>query len=260
MLVGTPIFDGLKQQASFYLKEKIRTARLVLTDVTPVQLLVEEVTSGNPCSPDAKTMGLISRSAFDCDEYIRIIHILHRRLSIFEWENWREAYNSLVLLEHLLTRGPESIAIEFQGESSIIEEMLALQHVEKGFNWGLAVKNKAERVLKLLKGGTFLKEERERARRLAQGIEGFGSWNRYLTSTNSDRIDHEQNIFCRTNSQYEKYTGEEREYANRRDEEAKLVSSNLLLERENQSDFVQDIDHPFYFEQRNKESLLQINN
>ncbi|KAJ4766985.1 ENTH/VHS family protein [Rhynchospora pubera] len=214
-VMGTPIFDGLKQQASFYLKEKIRSARLVLTDVTPVQLLVEEVTSGKPWSPDAKTMGLISRSAFDCDEYIRIIHILHRRLSSFEWENWREAYNSLVLLEHLLTRGPESIAIEFQGESSIIEEMLALQYIdEKGFNWGLAVKNKAERVLKLLKGGTFLKEERERARRLAQGIKGFGSLNRYLTST-----DNEPNIFRRCNSQYENYTGEKREYSNQRDEE-----------------------------------------
>lgn len=45
------------------------------------------------------------------------------------------------------------------------------------FNWGLTVKGKAERVLKLLERGPFLEEERERARKIAREIKGFGSFN-----------------------------------------------------------------------------------
>lgn len=33
-----PLFVELKKQASFFLREKIRIARLALTDVTPTQL------------------------------------------------------------------------------------------------------------------------------------------------------------------------------------------------------------------------------
>lgn len=35
---GAPFFHEIKKQASFFLREKIRSARLVLTDVTPIQL------------------------------------------------------------------------------------------------------------------------------------------------------------------------------------------------------------------------------
>ena len=36
--MGTPFFHEFKRQASFFFKEKIKTARLALTDVTPAQL------------------------------------------------------------------------------------------------------------------------------------------------------------------------------------------------------------------------------
>ncbi|KAK4835592.1 hypothetical protein QYF36_011674 [Acer negundo] len=79
MVITSPIsFHKFKTQASFYLKEKIKTARLVLTDVTPVELLTEEVTNGNPRPPDTQTMGVISRAAFEVDDYWRIVEILHQ--------------------------------------------------------------------------------------------------------------------------------------------------------------------------------------
>ncbi|OVA18827.1 Epsin domain [Macleaya cordata] len=80
--MGTPFFHEFKKQASFFLKEKIKTARLVLTDVTPAELLTEEATNGNPWAPDTRTMGLISRAAFEVDDYWRIVEILHKRLLI----------------------------------------------------------------------------------------------------------------------------------------------------------------------------------
>lgn len=36
--MASPFFHDLKKQASFFFKEKMNTARLALTDVTPIQL------------------------------------------------------------------------------------------------------------------------------------------------------------------------------------------------------------------------------
>ncbi|KAK9279285.1 hypothetical protein L1049_012964 [Liquidambar formosana] len=181
--MGTPFFHEFKKQASFFLKEKIKTARLALTDVTPAELLTEEVTSGNPWAPDTRTMGLISRAAFEVDDYWRVVEILHKRLLKFDRKNWRASYNSLILLEHLLTHGPESVAGEFQSDKDVVREMESFQYIdEKGFNWGLTVRKKSERILKLLEKGPLLKEERDRARKLTREIQGFGSFSQRSSS------------------------------------------------------------------------------
>ncbi|CAO2182386.1 unnamed protein product [Urochloa humidicola] len=181
--MDAPFFHELRRQASSYLTGKIRSARLALTDVTPTQLMTEEATNGDASPPNVKTMGLIARQAFEIDEYVRIADILHRRFAGFDRRQWREAYKALLLLEHLLTHGPRSVAAEFQKDTDAIRRMAAFQHIdEKGFNWGLTVKGKSERVLRLLERGPFLEEERERARKIAREIKGFGSFN-LATST-----------------------------------------------------------------------------
>jgi epsin len=78
------------------------------------------------------------------------------------------------------------------------------------FNWGLTVKSKAERVLKLLERGPFLEEERERARKIAREIKGFGSFN--LSSAVAQPspgdcgirgVDVADSLHGRSNSKYE---------------------------------------------------------
>lgn len=198
-------FHAFKKQASSYIKEKIKTARLVLTDVTPAQLMTEEATNANPCSQDTRILGLISRAAFEVDDYWRIVGILHNKLSKFDRKNWRESYNALIVLEHLLTHGPESVAEEFQTDEFIINNMGAFQHVdEKGFNWGLAVRKKSERVLKLLKKGPLLKEEREHARKLTRDIKGFGSFSGRSISP----LEDSSTTYGRSHSQFNEHGNE----------------------------------------------------
>ncbi|XP_062225618.1 uncharacterized protein LOC133924194 [Phragmites australis] len=203
--MDAPFFNELRRQASSYLTGKIRSARLALTDVTPTQLMTEEATNGDASPPNVKTMGLIARQAFEIDEYVRISNILHRRFASFDRKQWREAYKALLLLEHLLTHGPRSVALEFQKNREVIERMTTFQHIdEKGFNWGLTVKSKSERVLKLLERGPFLEEERERARKIACEIKGFGSFNlgnasRAVAQPSGD----DSNRYGRSNSQFE---------------------------------------------------------
>ncbi|KAI0502021.1 hypothetical protein KFK09_016966 [Dendrobium nobile] len=205
--MGAPFFYEFKKQATFFLREKIKHARLALTDVTPAELLTEEATNGNPWAPDAKSMSFISRSAFEIDDFWRIVDILHRRLAKFDLKHWRESYNALVLLEHLLTHGPESVADEFLCDREVIQRLGNFQHIdERGFNWGLAVRKKSERVQKLLEKGPMLKEERDRARKVARGIQGFGSLNHRWSQGSQDGFEYSSDYFGRCNSHYESYS------------------------------------------------------
>ncbi|XP_050290935.1 uncharacterized protein LOC126730527 isoform X2 [Quercus robur] len=215
-MMGTSSFHELKKQASFFFKEKIKTARLALTDVTTAQLMTEEATSGNPWAPDMPTLGSISKAAFELEDYTRIVEILHKRFLKFERKNWRVSYNSLIVLEHLLTQGPESVAGEFRSDKDVISEMESFQYIdEKGFNWGLTVRKKAERILKLLEKGPLLKEERDRARKLTRGIQGFGSFSHRPSSAESVlRESPSFTTFGRSNSQFNSQENQENQFSN----------------------------------------------
>ncbi|CAA7012931.1 unnamed protein product [Microthlaspi erraticum] len=80
--MGTLWFGGIKKQASLFLQDKYNVARLVLTDVTEAELLVEEATNDDPSSPNAKTMTKIAEASFDTVDYWRIVDVLHRK---FDW-------------------------------------------------------------------------------------------------------------------------------------------------------------------------------
>lgn len=45
--------------------------------------MAEEATNANPWSPDTRILGLISRAAFDVDDYWRIVDILHNKYVLF---------------------------------------------------------------------------------------------------------------------------------------------------------------------------------
>ena len=52
---------------------------------------------------------------------------------MFERKDWRVSYNSLIVLENLLTHGPESVAAEFEVDKGVIQQMAGFQHIdEKG--------------------------------------------------------------------------------------------------------------------------------
>ncbi|WJX88847.1 hypothetical protein P8452_70889 [Trifolium repens] len=68
---------------------------------------------------------------FELDDYWRIIEILHKRLAKFEKKNWRISYNSLIVLEHLLTHGPESVAEEFQSGKDVINQLKGFQYIDQ---------------------------------------------------------------------------------------------------------------------------------
>ncbi|KAI4368408.1 hypothetical protein MLD38_016967 [Melastoma candidum] len=174
--MGTLILNQIKRQASTFFQEKYRTARLVLTDVSPSEILTEDVTNDDPCIPDACTMTRIAEASYVFDDYWRIVDVLHRRLQIVDWKLWRQSYKTLVVLDFLLTHGPEDFAEEFEIDNAVIEVLATFKHVDnKGFDWGEKMKKKAERILKLISDDKALKEARLNALMVTKEIQGFGS-------------------------------------------------------------------------------------
>ncbi|CAH2038545.1 unnamed protein product, partial [Thlaspi arvense] len=191
-LMQNPVFHELKKQASFYIKEKIKTARLAVTDVTPEELLTEEVTGSAHSSIDPRSMAVITRASFEVDQFQRIVKVLRQRMVMFDTREWRGVCNTLTMLNHLLLNGPLSVFNEFQHERQLIEDAIMTDQWidERGyFDCGLKVRNIADKVLRLLEDDMFLKDERERNRKQSFGrIKGFGNSSFVVHSeTNNER-------------------------------------------------------------------------
>ncbi|KAE8689592.1 Actin-11 isoform 1 [Hibiscus syriacus] len=158
--MGSLVMQEFKKHASFFFKEKIKTARLALTDATPVQLLTEEATDGSMLSPSACDMAVISRAAFEVDDYWRIV-------IKFDTRNW-------VNPTMLWYVGAFVNSWSFEGSTGIKCEKIIRENLE----------TTRKRV--------FLKEERSRARKLTVGIKGFGSFNQ-ISSSNDESFDNMEN-------------------------------------------------------------------
>ncbi|XP_028070270.1 epsin-2 [Camellia sinensis] len=174
--MGNLFLDQIKKQASSFLHEKYKTVKLVLTDVTEAELLAEDATNNDPCTPNARTMNTIAQAAFDIDNYWGIVDVLHRRLYSIDWKEWRQSYKSLVLLDFLLTHGPEDFAEEFKCDYDVIQELGMFEHKDKnGIDWGMNMRKLSERILNLLQGGETLKQARLKALKITKEIQGFGN-------------------------------------------------------------------------------------
>jgi hypothetical protein len=137
----------------------------------------------------------------------------------------------------------------------------------RSFNWGATVKAKSDRVLRLLERGPFLEEERERARKVARQISGFGSFNLRTGGSSSSRAQlwgddgaPPPQTYGRSHSQYEQNRRWEEDDVNE-DQEDK---ENLIAPRSGREEVdVVELEerhhrHPFlgFGQQRPEATLL----
>ncbi|KAF6987741.1 hypothetical protein CFC21_005358 [Triticum aestivum] len=178
----------LGRQASGYLQDKYKQARLALGDVTPAELAVQEATNDDACVPDAKTLASIAEAAFDIDDYWRIANVLHRRLGcVHDWKEWRPVYKALVVLEFLLTHGPEELPGDFLPDMQALRDLRGFTYTDdKGFDWGASMQRRADSVVGLLTDADRLKDARQRVRSLSFSHDG-GSPTSSVASSASSR-------------------------------------------------------------------------
>lgn len=94
------------------------------------------------------------------------------------------------------------------------------------FNWGLAVRKKSERILKLLQKGPLLKEERDRARKLSRGIQGFGSFCQRSSSTQGVLRETPIVGYGRSNSEFHSHESQENQLLSSKEENLTFKSEN----------------------------------
>lgn len=128
------------------------------------------------------------------------------------------------------------------------------------FNWGLSVRKLSDTVLKLLEDTVFLKEERDRARNLTRGIQGFGSFSQQHSSfTDSSLKKLSLKTYERCNSHYN--------YHQSREDKLLDLNENFLTKKQLQIDDHDIIsskpeinleigDHPFCKNEHQTEDTL----
>nr|GMD80324.1 epsin-3 [Ipomoea batatas] len=188
--MGNLFLDKIKKQASCFLHDKYKTARLYLTDATQAELLAEDATGNDLGTPDNITMTMIADASYGPEDYWKIVDVLHRRLDEIDWMQWRQLYKSLVLLEFLIIHGPEDLGAEFLCDVEIIRELGSFKYKdERGIDWGLMMQRKSERILNLLQDDNALKQARLKSQRISGEIHGFGSSTDDTEDPNKDSLD-----------------------------------------------------------------------
>lgn len=127
--------------------------------------LVQDATNNDPCVPDAKTLACIADAAFDMDDCWRIAKVLHQRLSrAADWKEWRPVYKALVVLEFLLTHGPDDLPRDFLPDMPAMRDLRSFHYVDdRGFDWGACMQRRTDSILALLTDARRLRDARRRA-------------------------------------------------------------------------------------------------
>lgn len=174
--LGMGHLESLKNRAAYLLKDSLKIARLALVDVSNAEMMTEEATNADEWGPTTKQMAEISHSIKNPEDYLRIVHVLHKRFALNTLKFWRQIHKSLILLEYLLCHGPEDLVMEFRQDKSRIEEFTRFAYVDlNGVDRGSAIQRRAKHVLHVLMDESFYKKERTRAQKISSGISGFGN-------------------------------------------------------------------------------------
>eukprot|EP00930_Biecheleria_cincta_P082834 TRINITY_DN72485_c0_g1_i1.p1 TRINITY_DN72485_c0_g1~~TRINITY_DN72485_c0_g1_i1.p1 ORF type:complete len:506 (-),score=107.07 TRINITY_DN72485_c0_g1_i1:50-1567(-) len=151
-----------------------RQAKAVAELETPFEKNLREATSNRKwgCSNS-----VLHELALDAQSYKYRQKIMARA-----WENlkgnqekWRRILKTLIMLEYLLKNGSDTILAELRTEQLSIRRLTSYQCREEGVDRGSGVREKAEKIFKLLEDKELLKEEREQARLHHAKLSGSGT-------------------------------------------------------------------------------------
>ncbi|GMT36473.1 hypothetical protein PFISCL1PPCAC_27770, partial [Pristionchus fissidentatus] len=138
-----------------------RQAKNVAVTISDAPFKVREATSDDPTGPSTGLMNEIADLSNDPAAFTEIMSIIWKRLNDHD-HNWRQVYNTLILLDFLIKSGSEKVAQNCRENIYSIETLRDCQNVEEGRNKGPNVREKAKQMAALLTDEERLKNERAR--------------------------------------------------------------------------------------------------
>ncbi|XP_072299321.1 epsin-3 isoform X2 [Eucyclogobius newberryi] len=140
-----------------------RQMKNVVNNYTEAEIKVREATSNDPWGPPTSLMAEISNLTFNVVAIAEVMGMLWKRLND-HGKNWRHVYKALTLMDYLVKTGSEQVAKECKEKIYSVQTLRDFQYLDRdGRDQGINVREKAKRLVSLLKDEEKLKKERSLA-------------------------------------------------------------------------------------------------
>ncbi|KAM4536108.1 epsin-3 isoform 2-T4 [Fundulus diaphanus] len=142
-----------------------RQMKNMVNNYTEAEIKVREATSNDPWGPSASLMAEISDLTFNVVALTEVMGIVFKRLND-HGKNWRHVYKALTLLDYLVKTGSERVPKLCRDNIHTIQTLKDFQYIDRdGHDQGIHIREKAKRLVALLKDDAKLKSERSQAQK-----------------------------------------------------------------------------------------------
>ncbi|XP_037113076.1 epsin-3 isoform X1 [Syngnathus acus] len=140
-----------------------RQVKNVVNNYTEAEIKVREATSNDPWGASSTLMAEIADLTYNMVAFTEVMGIIWRRLND-HGKNWRHVYKALTLLDYLIKAGSVRVAQECRDNIYSIQTLKDFQYVDRdGGDQGIHIREKAKKLVALLKDPEKLKKDRAQA-------------------------------------------------------------------------------------------------
>ncbi len=132
-----------------------------------------EALSNKNWGASSTLMNDIARDTYDFQMYGPIMSILWSALEAPKRE-WRKVFKALGLLEHLIKHGTELVVEDSRDRIYRIRALTNFSYQDGNNDKGTGIREKAKQLMDLLKDNEYIREERNKARKLRNKFVGVG--------------------------------------------------------------------------------------
>mmetsp|Transcript_2406 Transcript_2406/g.3483 ORF Transcript_2406/g.3483 Transcript_2406/m.3483 type:complete len:631 (-) Transcript_2406:150-2042(-) len=116
----------------------------------------------------------IAKETYDFEKYSMIMNITWQSMYSPPRE-WRKVFKALCLLEHLIKNGAERVVEDARDRMHRIKMLSEFNYFEGHIDKGSGVREKSKQLIELLQSNEYIREEREKARKLRDKYVGISN-------------------------------------------------------------------------------------
>ncbi|XP_051905791.1 epsin-3 isoform X3 [Hippocampus zosterae] len=140
-----------------------RQMKNVVNNYTDAEIKVREATSNDPWGASSTLMAEIADLTYNMVAFTEVMGMIWRRLND-HGKNWRHVYKALTLLDYLTKAGSVRVAQECRDNIYSIQTLKDFQYIDRdGEDQGIHIREKAKKLVALLKDPEKLKKDRAQA-------------------------------------------------------------------------------------------------
>ncbi|XP_077385199.1 epsin-3 isoform X2 [Festucalex cinctus] len=140
-----------------------RQMKNVVNNYSDAEIKVREATSNDPWGASCSLMAEIADMTYNMVAFTEVMSMIWRRLND-HGKNWRHVYKALALLDYLVKTGSARVAQECQDNIYSIQTLKDFQYIDRdGEDQGIHIREKAKKLVALLKDPEKLKNDRAQA-------------------------------------------------------------------------------------------------